>query len=173
MREARECTKKTQPRSKAVKPSSGEAGDTVKVYGSWMKGPDMVVKCFFWSDNLGKFYSLYDEGTMDNAGVIHCEVPEKDEGVEDDVKIAVRVYHKSTQTPQRNECFSHGGSTPDKFGEFGKFRYEENTAAMFPLTTYGRRETRACGPAPRERPPISPPRAANAFAKGLRRDRRR
>ena len=120
----RECSKKTQPRIKAVKLPRGEAGDTVKVFGSWMKGPGMIVRCFFWSDKLGKFYTMYDEGTMDNAGVIYCNVPEKEAGVEDDVKIAVQVYHITTQATQLNECFSHGGSIPDKRGEFGKFRYE-------------------------------------------------
>ena len=136
----------------------------------WRRFPNSL---HFWSDALNAFYSTYQVGTFASNGAIECVVPELPEGVDENtIKVAVQVYHENGRSVDA-DCFSHGGTTPDRFGEFGKFRYEENTAAMFPLTTYGQRETRACGPAPRERPPISPPRAAMRLQKGLRRDRRR
>ena len=121
-----ECSKKTVPKIRSVKPARAEEGDTVELRGSWIRGENIVVKCFWWSDNLEKFSALYETGTMDNAGVIRCVVPAKPEGVEDDVKITVQVYDKNADSSVSNYCFSHMGGFPDKLFEFGKFSYEGN-----------------------------------------------
>ena len=112
-----ECEKKTQPKiRRALVPGRyASEGEKIKLIGSWRRGSNMVVKCNFWSDELNKFYSLYQPGAMDWRGAVTCVVPALPAGTTSRVaKVTLQIYDKNAGNSALNYCFSHGGTTPDK-----------------------------------------------------------
>ena len=84
----------------------------------------MVVKCNFWSDELNKFYSLYQPGAMDWRGAVTCVVPAPGGHYIESGKSYAADLYKMRETAL-NYCFSHGGTTPDKAPEFAKIIYDK------------------------------------------------
>ena len=73
-------------------PYSGYAGDTVVVKGKWQVSTTIEATCSGGA-TISKFYALYEDAEVDpKTGDIYCVVPEREDGVEDTVKVTVQVW---------------------------------------------------------------------------------